>query len=172
MSCCPDFEPLLLERSSGSLDAPAAARLAAHLDACPGCQREAETLEDLVALVTLPPPRAAERAAFEGLAASIRAEQVLRAGPAPWSARRSSWLVAGAAAAAVLVVAASPLVAHRNVVASPASLASSPGVVAWQPPDPDELLEAADFDDDGSVEWGADEVVLASATAEHASPSP
>lgn len=168
MSCCPAFEPLLLERASGTIEDDAGARLAVHLRACPGCREEAAALEGVLALVRLPPERDAERAALAGLAGAVQRELRAGRGPSPWHLGRSTWLAGGAAAAAALLAAAYPLLAHRPARGGPTTLATLPAAPSWEEPDPDELLEAADFEDDGAdaAAAGADELALLAATAD------
>ena len=55
MTGCPAFEPLLLDRSSGTIEAADAARLDAHLRTCSACRAEAAALDEVRTLVTLPP---------------------------------------------------------------------------------------------------------------------
>jgi anti-sigma factor RsiW len=166
MSCCPAFEPLLLERSSGTIHDADASRLEVHLRACPACRAEAAAFDDVVAMVTLPEPSDLDRAALSGLADSVRSEWRRAQHRSLWSLRGGAWLAAGTAVAAALIAATYPPVQQR----SPRRLveaSSSASLPAWQEPDPDELLEAVDFDDDGAdAAVGADELALASATAD------
>jgi anti-sigma factor RsiW len=168
MSCCPAFEPLLLERASGSLEDAAGARLDAHLGACQACRGEAAALVEVLALVRLPPVGDAERAALAGLADSVRLAQGQAARRTPWTLRRLAWPAAGAAAAAALLLAASPIATRRAAPGAAATPSTRPTASTWQAPDPDELLEAADLYDDGAeaAELGADELALAAATAD------
>lgn len=162
MSCCPAFEPLLLDRSSGTIDAAAGDRLAAHLRACAACRAEAAILDDVRALVTLPPPSQAERAALVGLAEALQPGQLVPERRWRPSLRGGAAMAVGLAAAAMLVVLAYPLVARRPPHGSVAA-SSQPRLEAWIEPDPDELWEASDleFDEVDAAEAGADELALA-----------
>jgi len=162
MSSCPAFEPLLLDRSSGTIDAAAADRLAAHLRTCAACRAEAAILDDVRALVTLPPPSEAERAALAGLADALRPGQLEPERRWRLSLRGGAAMAVGLAATAMLVVLAHPLVTRRPSHGSvPAS--SQPRSDSWNAPDPDELWEASDleFDEVDAAEAAADELALA-----------
>src|SRR6266702_1753702 len=162
MSSCPAFEPLLLDRSSGTIDAAAADRLAAHLRTCAACRAEAAILDDVRTLVTLPPPSEAERAALAGLADTLRPGQLEPERRWRLSLRGGAAMAVGLAATAMLVVLAHPLVTRRPSHGSvPAS--SQARSESWNAPDPDELWEASDleFDEVDAAEAAADELALA-----------
>lgn len=163
MSCCPDFEALLLERTSATLDRPAADRLQAHLVACSGCRAEAAALEEVLALVALPPPDQAELAALGGLTGSLQRERRLEGPGGRWALPGRAWPLTAAAAAVVLAASALLL---GGPTGAPAASPDGETQEAWRVPDPDELLAAVDFEDDGAAAVGADEQALAEATAE------
>jgi len=167
MTACTTQEPLLLERACGTLDAAGEARLAAHLASCAACRAEAAADDDVLALVALPPPGAAELEALDGLAEALRPAARPTPWRRPWSRTRAGALALAAAAAALLVTLASPLLS-RPPVPDRASLASArPSTEAWQEPEPAERWDLADDVDDASVsELGADEVAMAEAMAD------
>ncbi len=104
---CPEFEPLLLDRVAGSMDAAAAARLETHLAGCEACRVEAAALAAALAAARLPPPSESELRALDR--AQVATLRHWRGGE---GARRNRSLLQGfsagfavAAAAAVLVIA-------------------------------------------------------------------
>ena len=158
MTGCPAFEPLLLDRSSGTIEAAGAARLDAHLRTCSACRAEAAALDEIRTLVTLPPPSEAERAALVGLADALRLRQREPERRLPRSMRGSAALAV--AAAALLTALAYPLLAQRRPSRA-GGLASAPALSAtWHPPDPDELWEASDL---SFNEVDADELAMTAA---------
>lgn len=158
MTGCSAFEPLLLERSSGTIEAADAARLDAHLRTCSACRAEAAELDEVRTLVTLPPPSEAERGALIGLADALRLGQREPERRLPRSVRGSAALVV--AAAALLAALTYPLLAqHRPSRAG--GLVSAPALSeAWHAPDPDELWEASDL---SFNEVDADELAMTAA---------
>ena len=164
MTGCPAFEPLLLDRSSGTIEAAGAARLEAHLRTCSACRAEAADLDEVRTLVTLPPPGEAEREALIGLAEALRLGQRQQGRRLPRSMRGSAALVV--AAAALLAALAYPLLAQRRPSRA-GGLASAPALSeTWHEPDPDELWEASDL---ASNEVDADELALAAAVEDDVS---
>jgi len=143
MTACHDVEPLLLDRSTGDLADADSARLDEHLAGCAACRAEAAALDRALALVRLPPPDAAERAALAGLADSIRLAQQARAQRRAWPARFAA-VLAVAAAAAFLVA---PAFTRRAPTLTPEEVALARAAAApasrWTVPDPDELWDTA-----------------------------
>jgi anti-sigma factor RsiW len=157
MTFCPAFEPLLLDCSSGTIEAADAARLDAHLRTCSACRAEAAELDEVRTLVTLPPPSEAERGALIGLADALQLGQCQPSRRSPRSVRGSAALAV--AAAALLAALAYPLLAHRPSRAG--GLASAPALSeAWHAPDPEELWEASDL---SFNEVDADELAMTAA---------
>jgi len=114
------------------------------------------------ALVTLPPPSEAERAALAGLADALRPGQLEPERRQRRLLRGAAAVAVGVAAAALLVVLAHPIVAGRPSHGSvPAS--SQPRSESWSAPDPGELWEASDleFDEIDAAEAGTDELAMA-----------
>jgi len=146
---CRDWEPLLLGRVSGELDAAEERRLDLHLSGCAACRAELSALGEALALAELPPVSEGERAVLAGAERSALAEWKRRL-------RRRRSLAAGAAAlavaAAAIAFAVSPgLVRRTPLVEVPA--------VAWQPPDLDEA-------------WSEAAIADPSAAGDEASPEP
>jgi anti-sigma factor RsiW len=129
---CAGWEPLLLDRAAGALEAGDERRLEAHLDACAACREEARALAEALALAALSPPSDSERRALEASAGAVIAS---------WRRSRRRWRAFSAAAAAVAVAAGAVLVA-----AAPGLLQRGPRVdpaAAWQLPDLEEAWEAS-----------------------------
>lgn len=130
---CAEWEPLLLDRAAGELDAAGDLRLDEHLASCAACRAESAALGEALALAELPPASEAERRALAGAD---------RAALATWKRSAGRRRSVGAAAAA-LAVAAAALV----FVASPGLFRRAPPVeapvAAWQVPDLEEAWSAA-----------------------------
>jgi len=130
---CARWEPILLERVAGELDAEGERRLDEHLSSCAACRAELRALGEVLELAELPPLSDAERSALAGAD---------RAALGEWKRshrRRRAFAAAAvslAVAAAALVFAVSPgLVRRPPAVEVPA--------VAWQLPDLEETWSAA-----------------------------
>lgn len=139
---CSGFEPLLLDRAAGSLDAASAARLEAHLAGCEACRAEAAAVEAALAAARLPPPSEAERRAL-----ALAQAATLRHWRGAEGSRRNRSLLQGfsaglAVAAAVAVLVAAPGAYRRvrgaragaaqNAVAETSAGANQAGE-SWEP---------------------------------------
>lgn len=143
MSACPQYEPLLLDEAAGELPPAEAARLQAHRQACRRCREEGAAYAEVLSLVRLPPPDAAERARLDGLAAATAHALGRRA------AARTG-LGVGAALAAC-AAAALLLASGRPPAPAPPQREAPTAAARWEPPDPEALWRDADlFEDDAS----------------------
>jgi anti-sigma factor RsiW len=132
---CEDFEVLVSLRAAGALDPDDAARLEAHLEACPSCRADAAAAAEALALAALPPPSDAERRALRDLPA--RALDALhRSERRRGVGKRIFAGIAAAAAAVALVLAPAVL---RKAPTPPAAEAAA----AWEGPDLDALWDDA-----------------------------
>jgi predicted anti-sigma-YlaC factor YlaD len=128
---CPGFEPAILDRAAGLLDAAGEARLDRHLAGCPACRAEADAVGLALSLAALPPASAAERAAV-----GQGAREALHRLRADRRRRRLAGgvLLAVAASAAFAVAVPWALLSRQAPVAPPAAVAAAP---AWELPDLD-----------------------------------
>lgn len=154
---CREFEVLRSLAATGALEGDEAARLAAHLERCPACRAAEQADRELLELVRLPPPGAAEALVTADLPA--RALAALRAR----GRRRHAFLRFGTAAGVALAAAAAVLLLLAPVLFR--DRAPEPPVVAqagWQVPDVDALwtesavLELSDDATSGADGWGDD----------------
>jgi anti-sigma factor RsiW len=167
MNACLDFEPLLLERSCGTLDAEQALRLEAHLGICAACRAEADGDQEALGLLKLPPTRQAERAALAGLADAVRREQRGASRRWPRPALGAATLAVGAVAAAILLTLGQSRHAAPEAFHGATLEASQANPEAWSVPDPGELLEASAAEaEEVSAEVGADDLALAEVLAD------
>ncbi len=141
---CAAWEPLLLDRAAGELDAEAGHRLEEHLASCAACRAEAAALSETLALAELPAVSDAERSAMQG---------AQRAALATWKRSAERRRTFGAAAAALAVAAAA-----LAFVASPGLFRRAPVVevaaAAWQLPDLDEAWSASAVADPSTAAAG------------------
>jgi anti-sigma factor RsiW len=165
MTACTSHEPLLLERTCGTLDDAAAARLDAHLATCAACRAEAAALEEVLALVALPPPSAADRRALDGLSETLRPAPPPTAWRRSWSSFRGGAMALAAAAAALLVILGYPLLSSSPAPDRGALASAQPSTEAWREPDAADGW-AEDGEDTSVSELGADEVAMAEALAD------
>lgn len=107
---CREWRPALGAYALGHLDAGERAALEAHLDGCPGCRAEAESLASLARLLPLADPARFDRPApqpaadlGERIAATIGAER--RAGRRRGRRRRLGFAAAAATALAAIALA-------------------------------------------------------------------
>ena len=144
---CPDFEPLLLDRAAGAIDAVDRSRLERHLETCAACRAEAADVERALSLAALPPLADAER---EAVARAGR-ETLLR----HRSGRRrlAGGLVLAIAASAAFALAVPWYLLSRH--AAPPPQDASIGV-AWELPDLDAVWAATDLSDSDAVAEPAD----------------
>jgi anti-sigma factor RsiW len=135
---CPAFEPLLLDRAAGAIDAEDRARLERHLETCPACRAEAAAVERALSLAALPPLADEEREAVArgGREALVRHRSGRR--------RLAGGLVLAIAASAAFAVAVPWYLLSRH--AAPPPQESSAGV-AWELPDLDAVWAATDLSD-------------------------
>ncbi len=144
MTACREFEPLLLDRAAGDLDAARGEVLDRHLAGCAACRAEAEAYGQVIGLARLPAPGAAEQSALAGLADSVRLAQAQGTRRLGWPVRFAAGLAAAAAAAAFL---AAPAFSRKGPTLTPAEAAAARAAAApaarWTAPDPDELWETA-----------------------------
>ncbi len=112
-SDCPAFRPELAELALGLLDGRDRAEAVAHVEGCPACAAELESLSaagDLLLSLApeVEPPAGFELAALRRLAPDPAAAEPTGRRPAPrWSATRWSgrrWMLAAAAAVVVLAL--------------------------------------------------------------------
>jgi len=130
---CADWEPLLVERAAGTLDAADEGRVAAHVADCAACRDEAAQLDQVLSLAALPLASEAERRAV----AAASGEALAR-----WKRSRRRWKAASAFAAALAVAAAAVFVAASPGLVRKAPSAE-PAAVAWELPDLDAIWETA-----------------------------
>jgi anti-sigma factor RsiW len=140
---CKDLEVLLSLRAAGALEPAEAARVEAHLAACPACRAEAAADADVLRLATLPPTSEADRRATATLAKdALAAFRRREAFVASW--KRAAAGFAAAAALALVVVA--PAVLGKKQL--PPQISSAAGAAAtaesWEAPDLDTLWSDAD----------------------------
>ncbi|MEI6223899.1 MAG: zf-HC2 domain-containing protein [Deltaproteobacteria bacterium] len=135
---CPAFEPLLLDRAAGAIDAVDRARLERHLETCAPCRAEAADVERALSLAALPPLPDAEREAVArgGREALLRHRSGRR--------RLAGGLVLAIAASAAFAVAVPWYLLSRH--AAPPPQEASTGV-AWELPDLDAVWAATDLSD-------------------------
>lgn len=121
-AACPDLEVLLPAYAEGSLPAAEAARVAAHLATCPGCQHHVAQLRALIDELdmALPAvPRTAVRTNFLALLAQEKARLPEAAAAAPSAAKTIAlWPLAGAStwlrvAASLVLLAAGVLLGRQ-----------------------------------------------------------
>jgi anti-sigma factor RsiW len=106
MTACREYDLSLSLRAAGALDPAEAARLEAHLEACPACRAEAEADAEVLSLAKLPPVSDAERRALADLPKRALAELRRSDGLAERRRRLGKRIAFGivAAAAAVIVM--------------------------------------------------------------------
>jgi predicted anti-sigma-YlaC factor YlaD len=107
MRPCREMEPALYDRAAGALAPGDAARVEAHLAACPACRAEAELVEEALALAKLEAPAPALSSG-----GAAREGDLARSALARWRRRRrvaalavGTGVLAAASAAALLVIA-------------------------------------------------------------------
>jgi len=149
---CREVEVLVSLRAGGAeLSAPEGARLDRHLESCAGCRRSLEQARELLELVRLPPPDAAESLALADLPSRALAE-LRRRERRRGLARRVVAVAAGMAMAAGIVLALLSPALFRG--SSPSGTGQSRQVVVgqagWQEPDMDTLWSESAVLDDGS----------------------
>jgi len=126
---CRALAPLLAEQASGALAPDDARRVEAHLAGCAACRAEADAYAEAFALVRLPAPAEAERAALSDL--PDRTLAALRRA----DARRAAWrpVAAGvfaAAAAAAIILAPAALLHPRHAPPATPAAATSGGATS------------------------------------------
>lgn len=131
---CHDFEPLLLDRAAGLLDAAGDARLDGHLAGCAACRARAHDVERALALVALPPPAEAERALVRAGARGA----VERIGVARRRGRIAGGMGLAIAASVALFLGVPGAFRGSRTPAPPQAVA-----VAWSLPDIDAAWAAA-----------------------------
>ncbi|HVP68769.1 MAG TPA: zf-HC2 domain-containing protein [Anaeromyxobacteraceae bacterium] len=158
---CPKWEPLLLDRVAGELDAESSRRLDEHLAACAACRAESAALAETLSLAELPPPSEAEKAALAG---------AHRSALTTWkqSVRRRRSFAAATAALAVAAAAAAFVLAPGLARRAP-DMTAPPA--AWEVPDLEEAWsvaeiaspsgDAADEAPAGTAESSGDDVLFA-----------
>jgi anti-sigma factor RsiW len=159
---CRELEELLSMRATGAeLSAGEAARLDAHLAACPACRASLDASREVLDLVRLPAPQPAEALALADLPSRTLAELRRR------DRRRGLWRRTAAAAAGLLLAAGFALALLSPAVFrghGPEVPGAAPPVVAqaqWQEPDMDTL-----WSESAIVDWGsgsADEATMTDA---------
>ncbi len=167
MNACREFELLVSLRASGApdaLDGPEAARLDAHLAACPACRAELDASSAALSLARLPPPSEAERRAVRDLPARTLA--ALRGRDRDRGlGRRALVGFAGVAVAAGLAVAVVAPALFRKPQGVPISFVESQPAdpsqdgESWQGPDLDMLwsdAQVVDFDGSSSSAGSSD----------------
>ena len=159
MSTCQEQEERLTLYAAGALEPDEQARLRAHLESCPACQREVESSSRLLSQVALPPASPAVREKLEALPqrtlGAWRREQVRQA----FRARTAGALLAAAAVVLVVVRPSLP----RPETASPSTVPVAASAISetqadfeqWAYADPlGDLLEPDgedDLDDSGEL---------------------
>ncbi len=135
---CPDFEPLLLDRAAGAIEPAERARLERHLEGCPACRAEADSVARALSLAALPPPSAEEREAVArgGREALLRHRSGRRR-------RAGGLVVAIAASAAFALFVPWVLLSRQSVPVPPGATAG----VTWELPDMDAVWAATDLAD-------------------------
>jgi anti-sigma factor RsiW len=135
---CAAFEPLLLDRAAGAIDAADWARLERHLENCAACRAEAADVERALSLAALPPIPDAEREAVArgGREALVRHRTGRR--------RLAGGLVLAIAASAAFALAAPWYLLSRHAAPPPQEASSG---VAWELPDLDAVWAATDLSD-------------------------
>lgn len=128
---CPELELSLSLRAAGALSPEEAASVETHLARCPGCRADADAAAEVLELVRLPQPSAAE------LVAARRAAQRLGI-----EVRRVQRRRVAARWAAVVAVAASLAVATQLPRRGEAP-SRGEALVPWQPPSVEELWRAS-----------------------------
>lgn len=138
---CREVEVLVSLRAGGAeLSAPEAARLDGHLEGCAACRRALDEGRELLELVRLPPPDAAESLVLKDLPS--RALTELRRRERRRGLLRRTMALAGgmAVAAGVALALLSPAMFRGSLPPGPAGTGAT--VVAqagWQEPDMDSL---------------------------------
>jgi hypothetical protein len=140
---CPEFEPLLLDRAAGGLDADGEGRLQAHLVGCLPCRTEAAALDRALSLAALPPPSAEEMAAVASGAPGTAAR---------WRDGRRQRRFAGRLALAVAASAAFAIAVPWFLLTWHAPAPAAEVEAAWEPPDLDEVWAAAALADPGPAD--------------------
>ncbi|QSQ16814.1 zf-HC2 domain-containing protein [Myxococcus landrumensis] len=103
MAACPEQETRLDLHAAGALDAAETVQLVQHLESCAGCREVFAASVEMVSLLALPEPTAAERSAQDALPQrTLEAWKRENARPAPW--RRAVGVTLAAAAAVALVI--------------------------------------------------------------------
>jgi anti-sigma factor RsiW len=141
---CRALEPLLSLHASGALEPEEAARLDAHLEGCPACRAELAAARELLGLVQLPAPAAAETLLLADLPSRTLGELRRRERRRGLGRRL---LVGGAVAAAILLALTAPaFLRTRTPQLTPAELQGAAAVAtaaAWEEPDPGALWDDA-----------------------------
>ncbi|RKH06837.1 zf-HC2 domain-containing protein [Corallococcus sp. CA047B] len=108
MGACVEYEEQASLHAAGALEGEEATRFRSHLESCAACQAEVAAAQEVLGLVTLPPPTAIEARAQEGLGARTlaawRREQTRR-----WMGRRALGSLAAVAAVVALMLGPSAL---------------------------------------------------------------
>lgn len=140
---CRALEPLLSLHASGALEPEEAARLDAHLETCPACRADLAAARELLGLVQLPAPTAAETLVLADLPSRTLGELRRRERRRGLGRRL---LVGWAVAAAVLLALTAPaFLRNRTPQLTPADLAgvATTTTAAWEEPDPSSLWDEA-----------------------------
>jgi anti-sigma factor RsiW len=160
---CSALEPLLSLHASGALEPEEAARLDTHLEGCPACRADLAAARELLGLVRLPAPTAAETLVLADLPSRTLGDLRRRERRRGLGRRL---LVGWAVAAAVLLALTAPaFLRTRAPQLTPAELQGAAAVTtaaAWEEPDPSALWDDAGLIDvfssssqDGSVDDAA-----------------
>jgi anti-sigma factor RsiW len=138
---CREIEVLLSLAAAGALEGAEAARVDAHLEGCPACRAEKDSLGSLLDLARLPPPSAAESLVLADLPA--RTLRDLRHRQRRGLVARRTLTGAAVAAAAVLALLAPALLRSHGPVLEARPAAEVASAATWEEPDMTALWNAS-----------------------------